>query len=259
MSTHLPLAGKTVVVTRPQAQANGLVRLIEAAGGEAIRLPLFEIEPFVDEGLFKRIAGQLADFVLVVFVSPNAVQCALPSLLRHAPWPAGLPVAVPGPGTARALAALGVSKILVPPERYDTEALLELPELEGAVLRGRRVLVFCGEGGRAQLSETMAVRGADVQRIDCYRRVPFPDAKTGLMELSRNGQMDALVVTSSEGLRLLYSPVEKEFVDILAEIPIFVPHARIAELAESLGIRHIVRTAADNPGIVAALCAYNWS
>ena len=44
----LPLAGKTIVVTRPRDQAGELAGAIAAQGGEALLFPLLEIGPPVD-------------------------------------------------------------------------------------------------------------------------------------------------------------------------------------------------------------------
>ena len=45
MTLHGPLAGRTIVVTRPQAQAAPLVEAIVAAGGTPLIFPLLEISP----------------------------------------------------------------------------------------------------------------------------------------------------------------------------------------------------------------------
>lgn len=258
MSTPLPLKGITVAVTRPQAQADELVGLIESAGGRALRLPFFEIEPLIDEYEFRRVAESLVDTALAIFVSPNAVEIALPALLQYASWPLGLAAVCPGSGSARALAAFSINKIVLPSVRYDAEAMLDLPEMSEEAVRGRKVLLFCGEGGRPLLAETMRARGAIVDVLFCYRRLSVPGVTDQLLNYWRKGQLDALVVTSSEGLRLLWAEKNKEFMCFMAEIPLFIPHARIAELAASLGLRHIVHTSTDNPGLLAGLCAYNW-
>ena len=66
-----PLRGRGILVTRPAGQAQRLAALVEAAGGRAILFPAIEIEPLAQARL-----PSPADFDLVVFVSPTAVQCA---------------------------------------------------------------------------------------------------------------------------------------------------------------------------------------
>lgn len=236
--------------------------MIEQAGGRALHLPLFGIGPLEPDTALQNAAARLNEFEMAVFVSPNAVEHALPELLRQTPWPAGLRVFAPGQGTAKALAGFGVINTLYPAGRQDSEALLDLPEMQQEQVRGRRMVIFCGETGRPLLFEQLAARGAQVERIACYRRVPKVDVADRLCALGRSGEVDGLVITSSESLRWLHSrqyPADQgDFSDIFSGIPLFVSHARIAEFAQSIGIRHIVHATADDTGVLAALCAYNW-
>ena len=72
------LSGRTVVVTRPLAQCAALVAAIEREGGTALRFPLLEISPLPDCAALEAIAQRLDDFDFACFVSPNAVEHALP-------------------------------------------------------------------------------------------------------------------------------------------------------------------------------------
>ena len=67
-----------------------------------------------------------------------------------------------------ALARHGIHDVISPPLRFDSEALLELPQLTD--VNGRRVIIFRGDGGRELLGETLAARGASVEYVSCYRR-----------------------------------------------------------------------------------------
>ena len=129
MSPSGPLAGRCIVVTRPQAQAAPLVEAIAAAGGRPLLFPLLEISPAPDVGPLDQAVASLSDYALVVFISPNAVTHAVPAILARGAWPAGVVPAAVGPGTVKALAAHGIGGCLVPSERFDSEALLALPEL----------------------------------------------------------------------------------------------------------------------------------
>jgi uroporphyrinogen-III synthase len=165
-----PLAGKTIVVTRPQAQAAPLAEAIAAAGGTPLVFPLLEISPAADPRPLAAAAERLADYALAVFISPNAVDYALPDLLAHGPWPAALTPAAVGQGTVKALAAHGIAGCVAPTERFDSEALLELPALAARQVAGKRVAIFRGDGGRELLADTLRQRGATVDCIPCYRR-----------------------------------------------------------------------------------------
>jgi len=253
-----PLAGKTIVVTRPRAQAGPLAAAIAAQGGQPLIFPLLEIAPAADPQLLAAAVARLADYSLAVFISPNAVDYALPAILARGPWPAGLLPAAVGQGTVRALVAHGVTGCIAPSERFDSEALLALPELAGERVAGRRVAIFRGDGGRELLADTLRERGAEVDCIACYRRSGPPGGGAPLLAAWRAGRLAALTVSSSEGLRHLVDLLDTEGRAWLQKTPVFVPHARIAENARASGLRKIILTDAADAGILAGLLAYNW-
>jgi uroporphyrinogen-III synthase len=258
MASGGPLAGRTIVVTRPQAQAAPLAEAILAAGGQPLVFPLLEISPAADPQPLADAAERLADYALAVFISPNAVEHALPALLAQRGWPQSLIPAAVGQGTVKVLAARGIHGCIAPTERFDSEALLELPELAADRVTGKRVAIFRGDGGRELLADTLRQRGASVDCITCYRRSGPSDGVAPLMAAWRAGGLDALTVSSSEGLRYLFELLEDDGRDFLRATPLFVPHARIAENARALGLSNILLTAAADAGIIAGLVAYNW-
>jgi uroporphyrinogen-III synthase len=205
-----------------------------------------------------RPAARLPGAALAIFISPNAVDHALPAILAHGPWPAGTVPAAVGQGTVKALAACGVAGCVAPRERFDSEALLALPDLAGERVAGRRVVIFRGDGGRELLAETLRARGALVEYITCYRRAGPAGGVQLLLEGWRAGRLDALTVSSSEGLRHLLDLLDDEGRSFLARTPVFVPHARIAENARVAGLHKIILTDAADAGILAGLLAYNW-
>ena len=56
------------------------------------------------------------------------------------------------------LAERGVPGCIAPTERFDSESLLELPELAADRVKGKRVAIFRGDGGRELLAENVARR-----------------------------------------------------------------------------------------------------
>lgn len=258
MSANGPLAGRTIVVTRPRAQAAPLAEAIAAAGATPLIFPLLEIAPASDPQPLLDAVGRLADYKLAVFISPNAVDYALPAILGRAAWPAALLPAAVGQGTVRALLAHGVSGCIAPTRRFDSEALLELPELAAERVAGRRVAIFRGDGGRELLADTLRQRGATVDCIACYRRSGPSAGLAPVLAAWREGRLDALTVSSSEGLRYLVDLLDDEGQAFLRRTPLFVPHGRIAENARALGLSNIILTDAADAGILAGLRAYNW-
>lgn len=259
MRSAKPLQGRRIVVTRPAAQCAPLAEAIAAAGGEALCFPLLEIGALPETSVLQAVAARLADYQLAIFISPNAVNYAWPALSDCVPWPALTRPAAVGPGTVTALRAKGVDHCLAPQTRFDSEALLALPELAEAAVRDRRVIIFRGDGGRELLAETLRARGAQVDCIPCYRR-SAPQAGFDAWLAAWQGEgIDAITLSSSEGLRYLWQGLCSAGRDCLRQTPLFVPHARIAESARALGLEKVILTAGADAGLLAGLHAYNWS
>jgi uroporphyrinogen-III synthase len=248
------LSGRHIVVTRPAGQATHLAEALVALGAKPVLFPVLEIFDVEDSAPLLEAAGRLDQFDWAAFVSPNAVEKALKIILARRKWPAHLRVATVGRSSELALAAFGLTGVTAPQERFDSEALVALPELQDVA--GKKVLIFRGDGGRELLGDTLKERGAGVEYLTCYRRgKPALDAAP-LLKLWNDGHLDAITVTSSEGLRNLVDMVGKLGQAWLRKTPVFVPHARIAEQARTLGLHEIVLTGPGDDGLVQGLTAY---
>jgi uroporphyrinogen-III synthase len=279
----LPLTGLKIVVTRPRDQAVQLARRIEQAGGIPLLFPLLEIAAAQDSKTLREQITRLAQFDLAIFISPNAVRygveairvagVALPESLSSS-----VRIATVGQGSAKALRELGITDIIAPTERFDSEGLLALPELQNVA--GWRVMIFRGDGGRELLGDTLKARGAGVEYATCYQRSkPHQDAHAWL-----DAKPDAITVTSSEALGYLWemlgacpdettshsTKLSKDDSQVagyeqgrrenarmaLRDTPIFLPHARIAELAKQQGWQQVQLTESGDDGLLSALLAW---
>jgi len=250
----VPLTGRHVVVTRPLGQAAHFATELTGHGAIPVLYPVLEISGLEDVAPVLDVAIRLDSFDLAVFVSPNAIEKALDLILPRRPWPAALPVAVLGKSSERELARHGIQPSISPALRFDSEALLELPEL--IAVGGKRVIIFRGEGGRELLGDTLKARGASVEYVSCYRRSrPLLDPAP-LLKLWEEGRLDAVTLTSSEGLRNFVEMVGRLGQAWLKKTPAFVPHARIAELARALGLSQVIATAPGDEGLLAGLMQY---
>jgi len=225
--------------------------MIHGAGGEAILFPVLEIHDVEDLKPLLAVVARLDEFDLAVFISPNAVNKAMNLITAHRALPPGLQCAAIGRGGVKELARFGVTNAIAPARRFDSEALLELPELQE--MRGKRIVIFRGDGGRELLGDTLKARGAGVEYAECYRRgTPNLDAAPLLKAWARN-ELDAVTVTSSEGLRNLYEMIGALGRQWLRKTPVFVPHPRIAEVARELGLTRVIVTEPADEGLMDAL------
>ena len=289
MMQQQPLAGLNIVVTRPREQATNLAQRIAQAGGRAILFPLLEVSPVLDSQSLRALIARLHEFNLAIFISPNAVRYGMEAIItaskslspsqlssfnffplangtdvgstagegnvnvsseQYNALPASLKIATVGQGSVRALRDYGVKNVIAPQDRFDSEALLALPELKQ--IAGWRVVIFRGNGGRELLGDTLKARGVKVEYVTCYQRArPHQDAT---MLLAANP--DAITVTSSEALGYLWDMLDNVAKKRLAAVPLFVPHARIAEAAHKLGWSEVVLTDEGDDGLISGLIAW---
>jgi uroporphyrinogen-III synthase len=246
-----PLAGRHIVVTRPAGQAAHLASALVALGAKPVLFPVLAIHDIEDPNSLLDAAVRLDSFDWAVFVSQNAVDKALAVILAKRPWPARLRTATVGRSSEQALAGFGITDVVAPRERFDSEALLELPELQD--MAGKRVIVFRGDGGRELLGDTLKERGAEVEYVTCYRRGKPDLDPAPLLKLWNDGGLDAITVTSSEGLHNLFDMIGKLGQTWLKRTPVFVPHQRIAEQAHNLGCQDVILTGPADDGLVTGL------
>ena len=158
MSATDKLHGLRVLITRPAGQADHLHALVTAAGGRPVRLPAIEIHDTPEQERLQQALMQLERYDLAVFISVNAVEKTM-EYCRFLPnWPATVKVATVGARSAEVLEAFDLKVDLVPEHRFNSEALLALPELRD--MTGRRVVIFRGNGGRDTLRDSLLERGA---------------------------------------------------------------------------------------------------
>lgn len=248
-SNHL-LKGLHVAVTRPIDQAASLCDAIHQHGGKATVFPLLAIAPLPDYHAFEQSITALEAADWAIFISTNAVEQALPSIIKQfGGMPSSVQCAAMGPQTAKALASYGVHNVLTPHTRFDSESLLALAELQDVT--DKTMFIFRGVGGRDVLAQTLKARGAKVVFAECYRRInPQTDTQV-LNALWQQGALDAVIVTSSEAMRhLLDMAGESEW---LKRVTLCVNHARIAELPLQLGLKVLVAKTTGDEAMIECL------
>lgn len=246
------LAGLKILVTRPRDQTLHLVKGIEEAGGIPVLHPLLEITPVPDERVLKEQLLRLPLAKLAIFISPNAVRYGMAAVVATpGKLPESLQIATVGKGSAHALRELGVNNVIVPDHGFDSESLLaKLTQVEGW-----QIVIFRGNGGRELLGNELKKRGARVEYLTCYHR---SHPQWDIRELLN---VDLITVTSCESLEYLWQMLTSFALNYheqglkMKQIPLFVPHARIAELAREQGWRCIYQTGIGDEGLLTGLKA----
>lgn len=250
-SSSPPLAGRRILVCRPEPEASRLARCFGDAGAEAIALPLLERQPLPETPAQRHIIQNLDQFHHVVAVSPYATELLLALIDTWWPQlPEGLNWYGVGSGTAKVMAKAGLSPQW-PPQGVSSEDLLQLPALNS--IRGERVLIARGESGRELLRETLISRGAEVTIMPIYRR-RLPEYSTEQLHYSLvNFAPDAIIALSAETLNnfiALNENIDHNQKQRLLVLPV----QRVAELAINAGYTNVcVPDSLTDPAVVAAV------
>ena len=246
------LHGRVVVVTRPERQAGSFLQMLRAVGAAPVAFPVLVIQPVVLEPGARSHLGP-DDFDWVIYASANAVEQGLAQL----PRPRRARLATVGTATARALERHGLEVRAVPATTQDSEGLLAHPEF--TEVRGRRVLILRGVGGREVLRQALAARGAEVEVAELYRRVvAAPDA--GALETLARAcacRQAIVAVTSVEVLDALLEIAPDATLTTLRDAGLLVPGPRVAAVARARGWRGplVVARSAEDAAMLEALLA----
>jgi uroporphyrinogen-III synthase len=236
------LAGSRILITRPHGQADGLISLIREVGGNPLAYPTLAIEllnpgPAMIEPIF--YAND------VIFTSRNAVL----GLAALTTIPANLRCFAVGRTTASEIKNQFPKNhsICVPVSSFDSEGLLDLPELQKEEIIGKRISIIKGVGGRELLADELDKRGAEVTYIEVYKRIQ-PNA----LLLPRN--INAVVATSNEGITNLLKMSTGVRLNSILGLPLIVMSHRNYNHAIRLGFHDIsVAKRTGDSGLVEAL------
>lgn len=227
-----PLAGRRILVTRPEQQADELVAAIGNAGGEAIRFPVIQIIGRNEETITQDFAVQPTPDVCI-FVSRNAVDHGL-AVIRDGITPS-TDIAAVGPVTRTAIEASGLKVSISPDDGFDSEHLLAQPALND--VQGVNILIVRGERGREMLAETLTRRGANVSYLSVYRREMRRASTAELDALEatwRDDGIDCVTVMSVETLENLLQQLSPLSLERLRQTTLVAPGARVIQTAMEL-------------------------
>ena len=239
-----------ILVTRPAHQAEQLCQLIQTQGGQPIRFPVIEIVEMDDKSTLVNCRAHLDQLDMLIFISANAVEKTLPTLLAQAHLPPQLQLIAVGKRTAQTLEAWGLSA-LCPAFPFNSEAVLAMPVMQTEAIAGKAVVIFRGEGGRELLAEILQQRGATVNYVNVYQRRQ-PTTPTWIADTP----IDIITITSVEGLQNLFAMLKGQA--WLYQTPLVVMSERIRSQARQLGVQapiFVAPTASDEGLLMAMLQA----
>lgn len=198
-----PLAGVSVIVTRPKESVSGLSAMLREKGAEVLELPAIETVPIdKNERLIEALKG-FSDhsWDWVVFTSPAGVRIFMEKLLEDQDVRvlAGTKIAVIGQGTQKALIPFGLKPDFIP-SVYDGATLgKELAEVCGP---GERILIPRASIGNKALTEALDCgKGLCVTDLPIYDTVYTSSGVIDEKALLESGQIDFAVFTSASTVK----------------------------------------------------------
>jgi uroporphyrinogen III methyltransferase/synthase len=204
----LPLAGRTILVTRPRRQSRPLADALRRLGATVIEAPAIEIEPPSDFRPLDEAIGRLATYDWVVFTSANGVEAFFDRLseVRPQALSSSPKLAAIGPATAESLRERGYEADVVP-GKYVAEDVFRA--IAGRVeLSGKRFLLPRADIAREALPELLRAAGAIVDVVIAYRTVRNDEEMRRASELVERGELDMVTFTSASTARSFFARVD---------------------------------------------------
>lgn len=188
MDEPSPLAGRRIVVTRPDAGRDTFSRRLAAAGAQVIACPTIRLQLNSNRALLDAAFADAASYDWLVFTSANAARFfaevvgadARRTIAEQAQ------VAAIGPATADQLTALGLVPSLVA-EQHVAEGMADAL----GNLKGQSVLLPQAAAARATLANMLETQGAQVTIVPLYDTVAAMPSEAALAKLDH----DACVFT----------------------------------------------------------------
>lgn len=190
-----PLAGRTVLVTRPADQSLELVRRLRRLGATSIVAPTIEIVPGRSAALTAALHDLSAGrFAWITLTSRSTVEMLASRL--DTPMDVRANVAAIGDGTGKAFRAWARRSPDLMPTTFTTGGLARaFPRGQGRVLCARADIAPDG------LEAALASKGWSPMRVDAYRTRMARTLPTEARAALRDGDVDAITFTSASTVR----------------------------------------------------------
>ena len=198
---HLPLFGKTIVVTRKGDQAESMIDRLRELGAEPFFFPVIETIAPDDWAPLDDALNNLSRYDGLIFTSVNGVRFfsqRLKEIQQDIRNLKGVRVFTIGPKTAEAVHDLGVCVDVVP-EDFVAESLIESIGKEN--IYGKRFLIPRATVAREVLPEKLREMGAEVDVAPAYQTVLPRSKSDALAKRLHSENIDVLTFTSSSTVK----------------------------------------------------------
>lgn len=261
MSGNRPsLAGLSVLVTRPEGQAEELITALTRRGAAAWHVPAIRIVDPPSFAALDRALAQAERYSWTVFTSVNGVtqvkrRLDVMGIPHYRGLRGGGKVAAIGPTTGQALRAWRVVPDLVPPEAVAESLLAAL--LATGVGAGDTILLPQPVESRDVLAAGLRAAGATVDMVPAYETVVNREGGVKTRRWLAGGTDKIALATSPSTVTGLLAMLDGE-VETLRTIPLACIGPATAAAVVKLGLTPaFVADEHTNEGLIAALERYH--
>lgn len=206
----LPLAGKTILITRAAEQASHFADLLNEQGANVLEMPALVIQPPSNWQELDNAIANLSSFQWLILTSANGVEYffqRLQNLGKDSRALAGLKIAVVGKKTEIVLQKYGLKADFIPPN-FIADSLIEtFPEnlLNQTILFPR-----VETGGRDILVKQLSEKGAKVTEVPAYQSGCPDSIHPDIWQALVNNKIDIITFASSKTVHNFYTLVQQQ-------------------------------------------------
>lgn len=224
-----------LLLTRPLQQSSEQVAFFAQHNVPISALPLLEISPVELGAPERQMLSDLDLYYAVIFVSGNAIRFGLELAGERWPqWPVSVHWLGMGKLSQQAAKAFHLP-LSVPSDGFDSEAVLAMPALQE--VSEKKILIVRGQEGRTVLGDTLELRGANIDYLQCYERCcPKYDKKQLAAAFDA---VSFIQVNSAEVLGHLQALAKPVLADALFAKTLFVISERVAAIAREQGFNKV--------------------
>lgn len=208
-SFNLPLADKTVVITRSHESSGQFKFQLQEAGANIITLPVLEIVPPSSWNKLDMAIQQLSSFDWLILTSANGVKFfieRLQALGKDIRILNNIKIAVVGRKTSDYLKNFYLKPDFIPPNFIADSLIENFPEnIDGKKFLFPRVET----GGRDILLKEFIKRGASIIEVAAYQSICPKNINSEIWEILENKQADVITFTSSKTVRHFHDLLKK--------------------------------------------------
>ena len=219
----------TLLIIRPSNRPQQDIQTCHAAGWQAQVLSPIEIE--LDHSALKKLPEQFKQADVVFWVSPTAIETAVPCLTFSDGPKVHITV---GQTSQHTLAQFSPYPVFSPEDGNDSEAVLRMPIWKN-LPPNARVLIIRGHGGRDFLADKLTELGFQIDIAEIYFRRPHAIDWQNF----KTEDIAAAYVTSGELAREFFHQIPPQFSRFFESLLYFTHHPRIADALRIVGAKHV--------------------